>query len=356
MINLPIYAFITHIVTFFFLAAAANRGPLRYLLFTAGAFFAVVLMSSLNLDDYHNYASVFRSINFDESFIEQSLILYGEYLYLFFNYLLRYFTDDFRVVRFLLLFIALAIKIIFLIRWGKFYAVSFVFYISIFFYPDSYLLRSTIASSILLLSIWALFDNKSWYRFFIPVFIASGFHISALVAIPLWFMKNLKFSKQNGFLFLFVILIIGSVGIGHYTVQIILSYFSVEIYAIDKLLMYSESKYGKSMSIIKGSLLIYLPVICAFIGYQDKIKKAMKHYDLTLVIILYSLFILLGFSDFLVLSERLFRLFAFLFTIAVGYIFYVMHEKEKITLTICAIIALNFVPYITDVGPYKLLD
>ena len=135
MISLPIYAFITHIVTFFFLAAGAFRGPLRYILFGAGAFFAVALMSPLSLDDYENYASMFRSINIDKGFIEQTLILYGEYLYLFFNYVLRYFTDDFKLVRFLLLFIALGIKIVFLIRWGKFYTLSFVFYISMLYYP-----------------------------------------------------------------------------------------------------------------------------------------------------------------------------------------------------------------------------
>lgn len=356
MISLPIYAFITHTVTFFFLAAGAFRGTLRYVLFAAGAFFAVALMSTLSLDDYENYASMFRSINTDKSFIEQTLILYGEYLYLFFNYVLRYFTDDFKVVRFLLLFIALGIKILFLIRWGKFYTLSFVFYISMLFYPDSYLLRSTIASSFLLLGIWALFDNKSWYRFFIPIFIGIGFHSSVAVAIPLWFMKNIKISKWSGFSFLSIVLIIGSVGIGHSVVQTVLSIFSADIYVVDKLLGYADSKYGQSMSLIKGSLLVYLPITCAFIGYQEKIKKSMEHYDLTLVIILYSLFILLAFSDFLLLSERLFRLFAFLFPIAVGHIFYVLREEEKTMLTATVIIALNLLPYITDVGPYRLID
>jgi len=132
--------------------------------------------------------------------------------------------------------------------------------------------------------------------------------------------------------------------------------YSADIYVVDKLLGYSESKYGQSMSLIKGSLLVYLPLTCVFIGYQEKIKKSMKHYDLTLVIILYSLFMLLAFSDFLVLSERLFRLFAFLLPIAVGYIFYVLRQKEKTMLTALAIIALNFLPYITDVGPYRLID
>lgn len=356
MMSLPIYAFITHTVTVFFLAASTFRGPLRYTLFAAGAFFAVALMSNLSLDDYENYAYIFRSINTDESFIEQTFYLYGEYLYLFYNYVLRYFTDDFKVVRFLLLFIALGIKILFLIRWGKFYTVSFVFYISLLFYPDSYLLRSTIASSILLLGIWALFDNKPWYRFFIPIFIAIGFHTSAVVAIPLWFMRNVKISKWGGFLYLFIILILGFVGIGHSVAQAIFSIFSADIYAVSKLLTYSESEYGQSMSLVKGSLLVYLPLTCAFIGYQEKIRKSMKHYDVTLAIILYSLFILLAFSDFLVLSERLFRLFSFILSIAVGYIFYVLREKEKTMLTASVIIALNFLPYITDVGSYRLID
>ena len=355
MISLPIYAFITHIVTFFVLAAAVNKGPVKYILFAAGIFFALVLMSPLSLDDYENYASMFRNINIDESLAEQTVILYGEYLYLLFNYLLRFFTDDFILVRFLLLFIALYIKILFLIRWGKFYALSFIFYISILFYPDSYLLRSTIASSIILLGIWALFENRPWYQFFIPIFIAIGFHSSAAIAIPLWFIKKIKISKQFGFLLFFIILMVGLIGVGHSTVQLILSFFSADIYIFDKLLMYSDSKYGESMSLIKGSLLIYLPIIFAFIGYQDKIKKVMKHYDMTLVIILYSLFILLAFSDFLVLSERLFRLFAFMLSIAVGYIFYILHEREKTIITASAIIILNFLPYITDVGPYRLV-
>ena len=116
-----------------------------------------------------------------------------------------------------------------------------------------------------MLGIWALFDNKSGYRFFIPIFIATGFHSSAVVAIPLWFMKNIKISKWGGFSFLFIILIIGSIGIGHSAVQAVLSIYSADIYVVDKLLGYSESKYGQSMSLIKGSLLVYLPLTCVFI-------------------------------------------------------------------------------------------
>ena len=355
MTSLPLFAFITHIITFFSLLSTQSGSLYKNVILCAGAFFSVMVVSLLSLDDYENYASVFRSIDIDRQFFEQSIILYGENLYLFINYVFRFFTDDFNLVRCFLLFFAMILKIVFLVRWGRYYALSLTFYISMLFYPDSYLLRSTVASSILLLSIWALYCDKRWYYFFIPVFIAAGFHSSAIVALPLWFLAKIQLSKSIAILIIIISVALGIIGIGHIAVQLFLDIFSTDVYVIDKLFMYSESKYGSRMSLLKGSLVIYLLIAFIFIMSMDTIKKIMPHYNLTLVLILYSLFILLAFSDFLVLSERLFRLFTISFSIALGFVFSVIKEKDRTILAMITLILLNILPYYTDVGPYRLI-
>jgi hypothetical protein len=352
---LPLYAFLTHAITFIILVGVSLNTKMRFPSFIIASIIAAYFVTFLWLDDYGNYAYIYSELDTNKS-LDQIFLLYGEPLYLSVNYLFKFFTDDFNIVRFFWVLIALVIKLNFLMRWGKFYTISFIFYIALLFYPDSYLLRSTIASSIVFIGISAMLENKKAYRFFIPILIASGFHISALIALPIWFFKNINISKNLAFIVLGLLFFSGFIGLGHLIVDIIGSTFSSNAYYIERVVEYADSIYGESLGMLRGSVLVYLTVAILFIAYKDQISQQTPHYSIFLNIMLYSFIFLFSFSDFEVLSERLFRILAFILVIPVGHILFCIKKDDKVYFAAATVIFLNIIGYIIDAGPYQLLN
>jgi hypothetical protein len=355
MTSFPIFALIVHVVTIVMIFGSGVNRKFRPGVGLIAGLVSTYIVCLVSLSDYEIYAGIYKSINPDEPFLDQLPFLYGEPLYLLSNYVARLFSDSFYSTRFLLIFAALVIKMMFLFRFGKYYSVSIVFYMSLLFYADSYLLRSTIASSFILLALWGLLTKRPAYRFFMFILIGSGFHTSALIALPIWFLRNFVISKQTGFIILAVILGLAVFPIGHLMVNFLASFISSDVLIINKLVGYADQIYGNSAGVARGSLLIYFSVAVLFIGLRDSISKMTPHFDFIALMVLYSLALLVGFSDFEVLSDRLFRLACFFIAVAFGYIISCFDRKSHLLIVFSALFCLNVIPYITYAGPFALL-
>ena len=345
----------THIFTIIVMVGIGINKKLARVSFFVGSTIVCLIVSALLLTDYGVYADIFRAIKLDEPLLDQLSLLYGEIGYLAVNYVFKPLTENFNYLRFLFLLSALVLKYLFLFRWGKFYIASFVFYIAITFYPDSYLIRSSFASSIALLGFWVILSGRSAGYFFLSIILASLFHISALVLLPLWWLRNITISKSLGFTLLGVIIGLGAIGVGHITVGFLSTVFSVDGAIVSRLIEYSGSKYSVSAGLIRVSVLIYTIIVFAFIFYRDNIASRIRYYDFIATILLFSLFILLGFSDFIILADRIFRLTAFFFAIALGLILYSLKKRDQTIVSTLVIAVCNIAPYYTDAGPYMLL-
>ena len=253
--------------------------------------------------------------------------------------------------------LALLIKIVFLLRWGSFYSIAFVFYISILFYPDSYLLRASLSASFLLLATWSIFDNKSFISFLFFVLLAAGFHISALVFIPFWFIRNIKLSTKTYYVILFFILLTSFYEIGLPLVNVFITMFAGSENALlfQKLIMYSNSEDLVNNSGYGFSSIIYFSIALATIAFKKTLVSIMPNYHFVLIMILFSLLMLQGFSDIPVIGERLFRMTSFFLVIAFGYLLNVLNKHDKLLISTLIIVILNIIPYITDAGPFILL-
>ncbi len=76
---------------------------------------------------------------------------------------------------------------------------SYFLYFCFSFYMLSFtMIRQTLAMSIVILAVMTDKNEGFWsfVKFALIVYIASLFHSSAIVAIPLWFVKKLKFNKN----------------------------------------------------------------------------------------------------------------------------------------------------------------
>lgn len=91
----------------------------------------------------------------------------------------------------------------------KYYCLSIVLYIILFYYFKSYnILRQMIAVSFIL---WALikFESKNYIKSLILYLIAIGFHNSAIILLPCFFVSFIKIKgKRLPFILLFLILIL----------------------------------------------------------------------------------------------------------------------------------------------------
>ena len=348
MVSFPIYAFFVHLVSVVTLSTIwvfrDKRTPI-IISFLLSIIVISFLTSLFDLSDYGIYALIFEQIDPDLPFFDSLALTPFEIGYFALNYFSRLFLDNFDAIRIGLIFIILMIKAFFLVRWGKFYFISFVFYLSFVWYPDSYLLRSSVAASIALFGFWALLGNRPRYQFFVPIIIASTFHVSALILIPFWWLKDVKVYKKQGFVLLTSIIVLGIFGIGHLIVNVIAGVLSVDISLVDTLITYGESKYGESAGILRVSVILYVLVAFVYIYFRDILVRRIHGYDLILCILLFSLFLLLGLSDFLVLSDRLFRLTGFFFAIAIGQIFYCVRKKEQMLCVALAVMFCNVFPY-----------
>lgn len=339
MISLPIYAFITNLFTIIVLFAIKQERTTKLIIYLIGISIACYFISLLILSDYLIYELIFNSINVQQSFAEQRESLYGEFLYLYLNYLSKFFTDNFNYLRVVIIFFSLLIKLIFAIRWSKYISVVFIFYLGFLFYPDSYMLRSTLASTFILLAISSLID-KSYIKFSFFNILAIGFHASAIIAFifPLLFKFNIE--KNRYFIFLFI-LISSQIGLGGLTVQIFSYLLNGDQFYANQLITYSASVYGESVGIFRLSVLIYTAITFMYIFYFKAISLRFENsYKVILCAQLLALLFLIGYSDIGILADRLFRLFCFIFPVALGQILYSL-KRSHIVIASVSIIGIS---------------
>lgn len=355
-IMIPVYALITHLVTLLTFLVSGMKGPVRYFAYVLASFIVTYIVSMLILSDYLIYAARFYNIDPGDSFIEQVTSVGFEYLYNLLNYIFRIFTDDFNYLRSFIVFVALGIKIAFLLRWSPIPSIALIFYISVIFYPDSYLLRSTLASSILLIGFWALMENKPSYLFFLPVAVAAGFHFSALVVAPLWFLRNTRISENMGIAIFVTIFVAGLVGLGHPIVEFLLANFSNESYISARLSSYTDSVQSQRLGLVSGALLLYSLITLSYIFFRKKLESRIPKYNFVLVVCLYSLAILVSLDDFAVIAERTFRLTAIFIALALGHVLTCFNRKSRVLMLIILVSVFNIIPYITNAGPFRFID
>lgn len=353
MLNHSVFSYITHAITIFIaLSMLFKSRRIKIVFYLFIAFVPAIIGVSIVLPDYWTYSRLFNQIQI-EGF--RHLFFRVEPLYLLIMSFFRLFTNDFIYFHLFLIIIPLIIKLFFLIRIDNLFIVSFVFYISLIYYPDSYLLRSTFASSLVLIGLTTLIYKKPSYLFFVSIIGASLVHISSLIILPLWFFRKTSITKSKAFMILFLIIFIGSFGVGHILANIITINFSHNFYIVDKIYDYSGSIYGERSGIIRGSVLLYLTITIIFILLKDKISNFQPHYSFLLIVNLFTLFLLIGFSDYLILADRIYRLTAIFIPIQLSYILLCFNFKHRQILTLLVLTVLNIVPYVIFPNKFILI-
>lgn len=168
--------------------------------------------------DRYIYGALFDSVSADIEaglFINQNTIftLYAhEWGYTGFNVLMSFVTQN-RYVFIFTLTILIYILLFFSIKkYTNNYAFAVLMFLGLWFFFTFTYLRQVTAAAIAWLAIEYAIDRKPW-KFFGILLIAYGFHNSAIILAPLYFIPQLKFSKNTVIGIMVVCLVLGVSGL-----------------------------------------------------------------------------------------------------------------------------------------------
>lgn len=269
---------------------------------------ACILIYDLRLTDYTPYETAFYNItetNFrNEGFLESGWI-----------WLMRACETlglAFQDARILLIAFCLAVKYYFFSQFLRLPALVMVIYVALLFYPDSYMLRSTLAGNIIILAIVAGFKFHRTLSSLALMAVAVLIHYTAIVVAPFIAIRCYKISKVTSLSLICIIIIVSTFGLAGIAMDAMTN-ISLP-YLQHKIELYSGSEQFQRNEIGMAAVL-WATITFGFIV----LRKANWEYTGVLIILgIAGLFGLLAFSDATVIANRIFRFFAPVYPLMLG--------------------------------------
>lgn len=240
------------------------------IVFLCGCFSLLFIYSALRVNigwDYTMYTRGFYKMA--RSGFETLEYQSWEYGFNLLTKVIALLTKDSRIYIAVISAVCLAGPFYVILRYSKKIWLSVLLYINLyFFYCTMNFLRQSIAISIIMFA-YTFLINRKLLPYLLLILIASCFHVTALLMIPVYFLANLKFSLKPPILYCFLILWV---------------YISSND-ALDILAAYFRTDYSESVFLNEGLALIHIviPVLTLIAGmrllfknkkiYQEDIPK-----------------------------------------------------------------------------------
>lgn len=276
--------------------------------FPYGLILVLVTVSALRPDsmpDFSNYFDFF-SYTEGESHFEYLFVLFSDFFKKYFN--------SFRLFLFFVALISVLPKIAFIKKYSPLFWGSVAIYISnIYVLHDLIAIRAGIASGILLWSIHFAI-KREFLKYIIVIFIASLFHTSSWVFLPLWFLITNKDYSQHFLIALLIAYIYAlSGGGGGYLVERITSV------NIQNLWQYYLSTTDYNINLVSVKVLMRV-LICVLLLFGIKKRKIDKESWGFIYIYVFSTVLFFLLADVPVLCVRLSELIQVVEILAIVYI------------------------------------
>ena len=280
---------------------------------------------------------------FNFSFSDK-IIGYNEKGFYLLSVIVRTFTDNYHIFFLVVSFLSFYYLYKNLKQYSIFPLIGLFAYISRFYYGRHFMqIRAGLAYVILLLGIKYIFE-RDWKRYFLIVFIASLFHRSALIGIPLYFICNwINVKKWHILVALAISFIIGIWGQD-------LMHTLVEDNASDlNIIRYSEAGGEDKQLIglgIRNPMIYFQTIILILYTFlEKKLAPLNKYYYVIRTAYLYSSMILICFCTYKVLSARTSSIYATLEFAIIPSLIYLFNKKNRLFATFAAGIVLTVIFY-----------
>lgn len=333
------FAILVHAFTA--LGFISKKNALRKTIGIIACLIICFIPASLMLSDYLNYQTYFNQrFSFPAP--------YNSYDYEPGFYLLNKWwkasVDEFFSLRYFIIVVILTSKLWIISVLSKSWFIGLLCYLSLLFYADSYLLRSSLASVFLAMSFFLLV-NKRELLATVLCFVATSFHYSAATFLVIILFSRLKFSKYVFAASFFVILAFAFFDAADKIFSTVSGSLGLEVLVI-KYELYAASEMADAKGLLRGSVMIFSFIFFWFL-FQANLNSHLV--DITLKTTLLGLLFLVGFSGFGILADRVFRLFGFAFCIAISLIFDGFEKNSnRLIAVIVSILAFNSFTYLTS--------
>lgn len=297
--------------------------------------------------DWQSYYPLFVGTNMIETYGDVENIISNtnfEVGYLLYMSVVKTLFDNWNVFIFVSVFIDLMVFDYLFKKYSPNYALSMLILFSMSIAMEYDLLRNVKAIIIIIVS-FKFIVSRNLLAFLLMVLCASFFHSSSIFFLPLYFIGNFRFSK-NQLLILFFICISAyflNIGFGKAISLFLIDQDVLSMYMSDKLIGYYYSDlYGASRSISIGfvqKVIVYLMLILLY----DKIVD--KHSYGKLISNMYVLYFIMIFScfDFKILVDRIEYIYGISVWILWPYILYSLCRKSNQLIFLLFVCLLCFV-------------
>lgn len=184
---------------------------------------------------------------------------------------------DFTFNGFLLVFSASFVALVFKMipKYSSMAYFSVMLYLYYGYFTGFSAIRQVLAAAIFFTAIYYVY-NKNLYHYLVTIFIATMFHLSALVILPMYWLSKIRWSKMQYFFILIFAFGIGLSGIIRSFTEYILSILNFSNYQLinDKVQLYAEIE-GEYLGTM---VLEWLILLIVFIIKYDDLNASNKYF------------------------------------------------------------------------------
>jgi hypothetical protein len=288
--------------------------------------------------DTHRYIEAFKYGISDvfSSDIFSLRLPYSEYGFILLNSIVKTFTNNYNI-----LFIIIALLTYYFIfsslnYYSKYFYIGFlVYFLRFMLLRDFNQIRAGLAISIVIYAI-RFISKKKLIKYLFWIIIASSIHISTIIALPFYWISQIKFQKKH-----ILFLIILSIIVNFTSFPILLAKYVFDLFSLGTSYVTGSLAYSSGLD---NPVIWYQLLILIMYSFFEKILSIkQKEYYIIRNLYLFSILFLIIFNDLAVIGGRLSTIFATLEIFIIPSLFYVF--KNKILLNILVIISLTILFY-----------
>lgn len=204
------FAFIFILLSAVFSVGQRVKRSKRFCIVSGVIYFLIAAMRGFGVgNDTGNYYHAFLQMaNYPLKAVFKSLVAREEYLFYLFLWIIRQITANFTVVLAIIALLFTVAAWLYIYKYSEDPRLSVIFLLSFNIYQFTLTgLRQTMAISFVLLAIMALKKEKVFVAVLL-ILVASLFHASALVLLPIVFLRRIKLSRETLFCSLVILLIV----------------------------------------------------------------------------------------------------------------------------------------------------
>lgn len=275
----------------------------------------IVGFRSIEWPDTGNYISAFKAMSSDllkndywVSYSNNKFYYgYGECGFIFITKIIKVITDNWAVYLFLISVITFGFLYKFLSQYGLYPIIGLFIYIGRFMiFRNMAQIRTALALTIILLSL-KYAHHRKLIKYSIIIGFASLFHISALIALPFYFINAYRFGTKQ------IIIILSASALFAIFCETFLTGFVQNISVLSGMgqsYVGGTEKYSTGLGILNPVIYYQSFLLIIYSYLSSKIESKVKYYNTVKNAYLTSTVLLISLSPFLVLSGRLSTIFA----------------------------------------------